>query len=170
MNVEIRQYEKGDELLIDETLENRPVENADYWRIWRERVLPEYTWTMTIKHKPVAIGGFWPYENQRAAVLVWLSVVQNMPAKVYLVRAVKALIDDLLNRYPRVDAIIRDNFLLGPRWMKFLGFQPGKRWIVNGIDLGAQIYVKESKSGCFTANTFIDAGCDNNCLCNLVVS
>ena len=170
MNVEIRQYEKGDELLIDETLEDRPVENPDYWRIWRERVLPEYTWTMMVDDKVIAIGGFWPYGNQNESVIVWLTVAQNILAKLSLVRAIKAQIDDLLNHYRRVDAIIRDNFLLGPRWMKFLGFQPRNRWVLNGKDLGAQIYVKESKSGCFTANTFIDAGCDNNCLCNLIVS
>lgn len=170
MNVEIRQYEKGDELLIDETLEDRPVDKADYWRIWRENVLPEYTWTMMVGNKVIAIGGFWPYGNQNESVIVWLTVAQNAPAKLSLVRAIKAQIDELLKHYKRVEAIIFDNFFLGPRWMEFLGFQSQKRWVVNAIDCGAQIYVKESESGRFTANTLIDAGCDDNCVGDLVLS
>ena len=170
MNVEIRQYEKGDEFFIDDTVEDRPIENPAYWKIWRVSVNPEHTWTMLTNDKVVAIGGFWPYGQNGAAVIVWLSVAQKLPAKLSFVRTVKHQIDQFLGRYERVEAIIRDNFVLGPRWMKFLGFKPQKRWIVNGIDCGAQIYVKESDSGCFTDNTFISAGCDGNRVCDLIIS
>ena len=169
MNVEIRQYEPGDELLIDGTVEDRPVENPDYWKIWKESIKPEQTWTITANGNPVAIGGFWPYQEDGDAVIVWLTVVKDIPAKMFFVRVVKTKIDDFLKQYKRVEAIIRDSFFLGPRWMKFLGFQPGNRWIRNGRDLGAQIYVKESESG-FSKNVNTGAGRRNDCLCGVELS